>query len=242
MAAEVKPKSNRMLLIFGIFVAALAFALNLLLSRTPGGPGGLGEAKNTPVVVALTAIPKSTQITSSMVTVQMFSVDQAPPFAFSDKNKVLGNFAAIDIHQGQAISDNLVVSNQGVVPANIQPFLDIPTGYVAMQIPTGELIGAGGYIQPDDRIDIIATLGPVTKVAFTNLHILRVGPAGAPNVRGISSSLTVVVTLTQAEELKFLLDNTNYRYVLESWHDYNQPPTLDGGVDLNYFKNAFHFH
>ena len=56
----------------------------------------------------------------------------------------------------------------------------------------------------------------LTKVTFTNLHIIRVGPAGGPNARGISSSLTVIVTLQQAQDLKWLLDNTNYKYVLKA--------------------------
>ena len=41
---------------------------------------------------------------------------------------------------------------------------------------------------------------PYTKTAFTNLHIIRVGPAGGANTRGISSSLTVIVTLKQDED------------------------------------------
>ena len=112
-----------------------------------------------------------------------------------------------------------------------------------MQIPTGELVGAGGYIQPDDRIDVIVTLGSTTKTAFSNLHVLRVGPAGGTNARGISSSLTVLVTLKQAEDLKYLIDNTSYKYVLESIKDYDVPaPDTGGGTDVNSFKATYHLH
>src|SRR3981081_889342 len=103
----------------------------------------------------------------------------------------------------------------GAGPAK-RAFLPIPAGMVAMQIPTGELVGAGGYIQPDDRIDVIVTYQPkgatqqLTKTTFTNLHIVRIGPAGSANTRGISSSLTVIVSLKQAEDLKWTMDNTNY--------------------------------
>ena len=244
MATEVKPKSNRMLLIFGIFLAALAFGLNLLLARTPGGgAGSLTGTKNIPVVVAAKDIPAATQITADMVAIQDFSADQAPPFGFRTTQNVVGKFANVAIHQNQALADNLLVSTANDVVPVKQAFLNIPAGYVAMQIPTGELVGAGGYIQPDDRIDILVTLGQTTKVAFTNLHVLRVGPAGSPNTRGISSSLTVVVTLKQAETLKFLLDQTNYKYVLKSFHDYDVPdPDTGAGVDLNNFKAQFHLH
>ena len=226
MATEVKPKSNRILLIFGVFLAIVAFGGALLVGRTSGGTTAIGGgAKNTDVVVATQEIAASTQITAALVTIQKFSEDTVPPFAFRDKNLVVGKYAAIPIHANSAIIDTDIVSDAGsVVPAK-QAFLKIPPGQVAMQIPTGELVGAGGYVQPDDRIDVLVSYTvngkSLTKVTFTNLRIIRVGPAGGPNARGISSSLTVIVTLQQAQDLKWLLDNTNYKYVLKAVDDYD---------------------
>ena len=247
MATEVKPKSNRILLIFGIFLAALAFGLNLLLARTPsGGTSFGGGAKNVPVVVATKDIAASTQITADMIQVLNFSTDQAPPFAFRAKDAVVGKYASIPIHANQAIADNLLVTTQSEVKAAKQPFLDIPSGMVAMQIPTGELVGAGGYIQPDDRIDVIVsyqpngTKNPRTKVAFTNLRILRVGPAGGPDTRGITSSLTVIVPLKEAEDLKWAIDNTNYKYVLKSVKDYDVPDPDAPATDIDSFTATYH--
>jgi len=226
LATEVKPKSNRILLIFGVFLAIVAFGGALLVGRTSGGTTAIGGgAKNTDVVVATQEIAASTQITAALVIIQKLSEDTVPPFAFRDKNLVIGKYAAIPIHANAAVIDTDIVSDAGsVVPAK-QAFLKIPPGQVAMQIPTGELVGAGGYIQPDDRIDVLVTSTvngkSLTKVTFTNLHIIRVGPAGGPNARGISSSLTVIVTLQQAQDLKWLLDNTNYKYVLKAVDDYD---------------------
>jgi pilus assembly protein CpaB len=226
LATEVKPKSNRILLIFGVFLAIVAFGGALLVGRTSGGTTAIGGGvKNVDVVVATKEIAASTQITADLVIIQKFSEDTVPPFAFRDKNLVIGKYAAIPIHANAAIIDTDVVSDAGSVAPAKQAFLKIPPGQVAMQIPTGELVGAGGYIQPDDRIDILVTTTinnkSLTKVTFTNLHIIRVGPAGGANARGISSSLTVIVTLQQAQDLKWLLDNTNYKYVLKSIDDYD---------------------
>ena len=245
MATEVKPKSNRILLIFGVFLAIVAFGGALLVGRTSGGNIAVGGAKNVPAVVALKDIPASTQITADMVTVQQFSADQAPPYAFRAKDLVVGKFAAIPIHTGSAIIDYDVVSDvSGVQPAK-QAFLPIPAGMVAMQIPTGELVGAGGYIQPDDRIDVIVSYQPkgaqqaVTKTSFTNLHVIRVGPAGGANTRGISSSLTVIVTLKQAEDLKWALDNTNYKFVLKSVKDYDVPDPDTTATSMDSFTATY---
>jgi pilus assembly protein CpaB len=249
LATEVKPKSNRILLIFGIFLAALAFGLNLLLARTPGGGTAIGTgSKNVPAVVAVKDIPASTQITADMVTVQQFSSDQAPPYAFRAKDLVVGKYAGVPVHANEAIIDYDLVNTAGEVQAAKQAFLPIPGGQVAMQIPTGELVGAGGYIQPDDRIDVIVSYSPPgaknpkTKTAFTNLHVIRVGPAGGANTRGISSSLTVIVTLKQAEDLKWALDNTNYKFVLKSVKDYDVPDPDSAPTDIDGFSNAYHIH
>ena len=121
----------------------------------------------------------------------------------------------------------------------------IPAGMVAVQIPTGELVGVGGYIQPDDRIDVIVSYQPkgapqaVTKTSFTNLHVIRVGPAGGANTRGISSSLTVIVTLKQAEDLKWALDNTNYKFVLKSVKDYDVPDPDTSATSMDSFTSTY---
>ena len=247
MATEVKPKSNRILLIFGVFLAIVAFGGALLVGKTSGGGTSIGgSAKTVDVVVATKDIAASTQITADLVTISKFSEDQTPPFAFHSKDLVIGKYAAIPIHANSAIIDYFIVSDAGSVQPAKQAFLPIPSGMVAMQIPTGELVGVGGYIQPDDRIDIITTaqVFPAghpekataeTKTTFTNLHVIRVGPAGGTNTRGISSSLTVIVTLKQAEDLKFLLDNTNYKFVLKSVKDYDQvDPSTTPTTDLSF--------
>src|SRR5438046_2548230 len=92
-----------------------------------------------------------------MVTIVQYSTEQAPPFAYRTKEVVVGKFAAIPIHKDSAIIDyDLVSDASGVQPAK-QAFLPIPKGMVAMQIPTGELVGIGGNIQPDARIDIMVS-------------------------------------------------------------------------------------
>jgi len=56
-----------------------------------------------------------------MVTVQQFSSDQAPPYAFRGKDLVVWKYAAIPIHLGQAIIDYDIVADQGSVQAPSRP-------------------------------------------------------------------------------------------------------------------------
>src|SRR5438309_10846253 len=194
------PKSDRILLIFSVFLAIVAFGGALLVGRTSGGAVSVGGSRNVPAVIAKQDIPASTQITAAMVDIQQFSAEQAPPYAFRAKDLVVGKFAAIPIHTGSAIIDYDVVRDvSGVQPAK-QAFLPIPAGMVALQIPTVELVGVGGYIQPDDRIDVLVSYQPkgapqpLTKTSFSNLHVIRVGPVGGANARGVTSRRSVIVT------------------------------------------------
>jgi Flp pilus assembly protein CpaB len=113
-------------------------------------------------------------------------------------------------------------------------------------MPTSELQGVAGYIQPNDYISIIATIsvqvflgnnqqGPpktVTKTVLTNVHVLRVGAATnqVSPVNGNQSSttqsganatsLTFVVTACDAEFLNWFRAIATLSYELESFKDY----------------------
>lgn len=239
MATDVKPRSNRLLVIVGIAIALVASGLNLALSRAQGASGPGGGARTEQVVIATKEIPAATQLTKEVLGTLKFSSDQVPPGAFPTVDSVVGKFSAITIHQNQVLADNLVVQDATQAKTPKQPYLDIPKGQVAMQIPTGELVGVGGYVQPEDRIDIIVTQDRVTKTAFKNLRILRVGPAGSANTRGVSSSFTVTVPLPQAEELKYLIENLSYKYVLKSVQDYDKSDPATTGVTKDTFTGTY---
>src|SRR5437899_10614704 len=82
LATEVKPKSNRILLIFGVFLAIVAFGGALLVGRTSGGAVSVVGSRNVPAVAANQDIPAWTQITAGMVDIQQFSGETATPYAF----------------------------------------------------------------------------------------------------------------------------------------------------------------
>lgn len=63
-----------------------------------------------PAVVATRDIPASTQINADMITVAMFTIGEAPPYAFHSPAQVQGMYALIPIHAAQAITDNVVSS------------------------------------------------------------------------------------------------------------------------------------
>lgn len=255
--AEVgRPRRGRLYIIIGAILAVLAFAaaaglasLSLLQTNTGG----------TRVVVAKNNIGARTKIQASDLVLS--SINPAPPEAFTSINAVAGKGARVDIPAGSPVTANLIASAGDLLSSSDIAFLPIPSGYVAVTVPTGELLGVGGYVQVGDRITMLATINtsvfgaspavPVVRTVFQDLFVIRVGPVTAQSTTGVASSLTLLMTGCDAEYLFWLLNNSTMKYGLESFSDYaaspNQPdpscPKLAsaGGVGPKEVDKRWHF-
>jgi Flp pilus assembly protein CpaB len=141
---------------------------------------------------------------------------------FTSRTDVEGMVPLVNIATGHVISANEVARpGQAVGPQS--EYLQIPTGYVALTIPTSEQQGVADAIQPGDYISMIATVSTAGKVAsktiFTQLHVIKVGTQAA-NSGSSASSLTLVVTQCQAEVITWFLNYAALKYTLESYKDY----------------------
>jgi Flp pilus assembly protein CpaB len=235
-------------------MAVLAFGGVFLLGNTLGGGGGIGGGPTTSVIIAKQAIPLRHQITTDDLDVA--KVTGGFGNTYSNKNDVINLISEINISKGAVITADMLAKDLNLLPPSLAPqYLPLPTGYVAMTIPTGEQQGVAGNITVGDYITVIASVsltifnsggapqsGPpkvISKTVFTNLRVIGVGPRnpnvqpanGAPQAQGsqasggLSSSLTVELTQCDAEFLTWFLGNTTVRYTLLSYHDYTPPPT-----------------
>ena len=165
-----------------------------------------------------------------------------------------GMIPLVTIVKGQAVSSNLV-AKPGQSLGVQSEYLPIPSGYVALTIPTSEQQGVADYIQPGDYISVIATVTSGAKVAtqtvFTNIHVIRVGmdTSGGASSAATATSLTVVVTQCAAEYITWFLSYASLKYTLESYQDYLTGPvakdpncqsvTAAKGVTLKLVQQAF---
>jgi Flp pilus assembly protein CpaB len=256
--AEVsRPRRGRLYIIVGAILAVLAFAaaaglasLSLLQPNTSG----------TRVVVAKANISARTKIQTSDL--DLATVNPAPPQSFAQISSVAGKGARVDIPAGSPVTANLVAAAGDLLSTSDVAYLPIPSGYVAVTVPTGEQVGVGGYPQVGDRITMLATINtsifgsgasPVVRTVFRDLDIIRVGPATAQSQGAgqVASSLTLLMTGCDAEYLFWLLNNATTKYALESFTDYaatpTQPdpscPTLSsaGGVGPKEVDKRWHF-
>jgi Flp pilus assembly protein CpaB len=165
-----------------------------------------------------------------------------------------GMIPLVTIVKGQAVSSNLV-AKPGQSFGVQSEFLPIPSGFVALTIPTSEQQGVAGYIQPGDFISVLATVTSGAKVAtktvFINVHVIRVGISSTTDATSAATatSLTVVVTSCQAEFITWFLQFASLKYELESYQDYGpattakdpQCPSVSDakGVTLQLVQKAF---
>ena len=180
------------------------------------------------VVVAIRDLQPRLPIDPASLEVRSIPVAASYPKVFFTRiQDVQGMIPLVTIQNGQAVTANDVAKPSQALGSQSE-YLPIPTGYVALTIPTSEQQGVADYIQKDDYISVIATVSTAGKVAsktiFTNLHVIRVGMlgTGAAN-NSAASSLTVVITECQAEVITWFLTYASLKYALESFHDYLQP-------------------
>jgi Flp pilus assembly protein CpaB len=224
-----RPRRGRLYIVVGAILAVLAFATAAGLASLSLVPGTVSGTK---VVVAKTNISARTKIQASDLQLTAFS--PAPPQSFTDMAQVAGKGARVDIPAGSPITANLIVASGDLLSTSDVSYLPIPSGYVAVTIPTGELVGVGGYPQVGDRITVLATVNTslftpggasVVRTVFRDLIIIRVGPVNQPTGVQIAGSLTLLVTACDAEYLFWLLNNAVLKYTLESFKDYAAAPS-----------------
>jgi len=228
-------------MVLGIVIAALAFFVFILFGRNNTTTTTQGT-RNVDVVVAAVDIPAGQAISDQIVRIEKFAPEQVPAGSFSKIKDATGQFAAVALTKNSAITSGVVVASLSKLPAVKKPYLDIPSGQVAISIPGGgELQQIGGYIQPDDKVDILWSPSPsVWQVAFQNLKIAHVGGVGAPQTQGISSSFVVYVSVDDAEALSILFANGTYKYVLKSQVDAESTAQVtSGGTTIAQFSTRF---
>src|SRR5258708_1065900 len=225
-----RPRRGRLYIVIGAILAVLAFAAAATIASLP-----LLQTNSTgiKVVVAAHDIKARTLIQESDLT--FISYAPAPPQAFFATKDVKGKGARVDIPANSPITANMVAATSDLLSSSDVAYLPIPSGYVAVTVPTSEQIGVAGYVQATDRIAILATVNTaifgkspgasVVRTVFRDVYVIKVGPvANAQSSQTLTSSLTLLMTACDSEYLFWLLNNTTLKYELESYKDYGAAP------------------
>jgi pilus assembly protein CpaB len=248
---------SRIYIVVGSILAVLAFGTAAAVASLPLLSSSSTGAK---VVVARNTITARTRIQTSDL--ELKAISPIPPQSFTDIATVAGKGARVDIPAGSPVTANLITQTPDQLSSSEVTYLPIPSGYVAVTVPTSEQVGVAGYVQVGDRITVLATInasvfaGPssqVVRTVFKDLNVIRVGPASSAQAGGgeLTSSLTVLMTSCDSEYLFWLLNNAILKYELESFIDYGATPSKPdpscpsvasaGGVGPKEVNSRWHF-
>ena len=173
--SDVVKRSNRILILVGIFLAVIAFVGVMAVANTGGGgqsatPTPTQEA-TTPVVIAAKDIALGATVTSDMVTVVQMPVSVAAGYGsqtFSSVDQVTNKAAATDIKKGDPLLDGVdfLHIQPGSVTQGQSVVSTVDPGYVAVAMEVDQINGVGTLIVPGDHVDVILAVY-VDQIALT---------------------------------------------------------------------------
>jgi len=152
-------RTSRLVLLLGIFLAALTFVVVLFLSQ-PGGGGNTGgppqatTPPNVAVVTAASDIPLGTVVTADTVAT-LFTTKTIPAAAVEtntllDTSQAIGKTFRASILTGQQVHAT-DFQNRGIP-------LTVPAGKRAFPIQINELTGVLNLLDVGDNVDLIVSL------------------------------------------------------------------------------------
>ena len=147
-------RSNRLVLLVGVFLAVVAFVGILLLVRTPGEGTAAPIPTTGPVVVAASDIALSTRISADQVTTKTVPLSGITPGAFTDPSQVIGQIARQPVATGAQVTAATLNGGTSGEVRNI----DCPATLRCMSIQVDQVSGVGTVIKTGDYVDMVVGL------------------------------------------------------------------------------------
>ena len=156
-------RSNRLVLLIGVFLAIVAF-VGIVVALRPSQPTTTtpGAVVELPTVFAARDISFGTVITQEMVDADAFTttvmkVEERSGSAFNSETLVIGKTARQDIAAGkQLTADDFNAPGGGQTLTRDD--IDIPPGMVAMAVQVDQVTGVGTVIRAGDYVDLLIGL------------------------------------------------------------------------------------
>lgn len=196
-------RSNRLILLIGFFLAAVAFVgVVLLLGNQGGGGGGVQPDANTSTIVVASAnIELGTTITEDLVETQEVKLTEKPVGSYTLESEVIGRAVTTQLTKGQQVDANAFSTS--TVNPDVARLLD--PGKRAIAVSVDQVSGVGTLLKPGDRVDVVLALSE--DQASKNPLIVEKAPTreGQP-----------LVTVRNFGTIDDLLNNTTVKVLVEN--------------------------
>jgi Flp pilus assembly protein CpaB len=169
-------RANRLMLIFGVILAAVSFVAVLAFGSLGQQPPAAPDP-DVPVVVASQNLTLGTALTAEMLA----TVSRPPADAvdtYQHPEELIGKVVRRAVAQGAAISNDDFQSGSISVPDLVR---SIQPGLRAIAVPLSRVDSVGALLQPGDFVDVIMSiddLDGLNPIVITNPTTLQPGVDG----------------------------------------------------------------
>lgn len=220
--------------------AAIGLAVTALVYRyVDSSPRPAAQQTLVNVVVAKGSIPARTALTREMLSTRPVPDGFLGKGELTSFDEVVGQVTVVPLADGESVlKTNLVSGHKDTGLA-----YRIPPGRRAISIKVTEVSGVGGFPEPGDQVDVLATFGKdmggidKTRLVLENVPVLASGPR--PDPRGSmkdvkpATSLTLAVTPEEALRLTLAEERGSLRVLL-------RPPTPEkASGEIEYTVRGF---
>ena len=187
-------RSNRLVLLIGIFLAIVAFVgiLVVMQPKKEGGTSG-GTPTTVKVVIAAMDIPLGSKITTEMVTTKDIDATTKPADSYADPSFVIGQTARQAVTSGQLITSQ-ILNDTG----NIRQ-IEVPAGKRAIAIQVDQVSGVGTITKTGDHVDLLVAITgdkfPVVTLNPQDQSVTVVSGLNSTSVKLLLQGMQVLGTL-----------------------------------------------
>jgi pilus assembly protein CpaB len=194
-------RSNRLVLLVGIFLAVIAFVgIALLLGQGGGGSGTSNPNPAQPTtctrVIAKQDIALGVVIEDPMVDTETVPIAQCGTNSLSDQAKAIGQPARQEVKAGQEITTNVLI---GGTTAGQCTEVKTPATKRSIAVQVDQVSGVGTLIKPGDYVDMLVGFAgdkfPVVTVNPTDQSISVVGGLNSTSVKLLLQGVQVLCSL-----------------------------------------------
>ena len=151
-------RSNRLILLIGLFLAVVAFVGVILLTNNNSSGGGTPTTTPVPttakLVKAATDIAAGTKLTASMVELDEVPLAAAGPDTIPDTGLAIGKTIRQSVTKGETVTYSFFISSG--VETNVTDGL--PRGLRAIAVQVSQVTGVGTLIQNGDHVDVVISM------------------------------------------------------------------------------------
>lgn len=227
-----------LVLIFAIMSGFIASATVIKYVRQQENQQTVLASTTQPVVIAKETIPVGTAIQPNQVEVVQRAPETLPANAIKAQSEAAGRVTRSTIYPGEVIVGDRLADASG--PGGL-PLL-IPKNMRAITLKVDDTISVAGFVRPGHHVDVLTTFDvdkdmgkAISKTILQNVKVIATGQevenSDEPKKSKLVPTVTVLVTLEQAERLALAINAGTIRLVLRNHDDNTETPTE--GVTLN---------